>query len=274
MSERIEKICWLEPGWPAPPRVHAISLLRGGGVSNPPFDSLNPALHVGDDKQAVVENRRRIRVLFSLPSEPLWLNQVHGTTVSDCTHNNPDPQADGSYARGVDRVLAILTADCLPILVCDRKGEEVAALHAGWRGLAAGVIESGLSRFRSPPEGLIASIGPGIGAGLFEVGEEVRVALCRHRDDYSRFTPSHRKGRWLADLKGLARSRLERLGVSACFSMGGCTAEQGGDYFSYRRDHPCGRMATLLWLGDHPRVEGARRWTNQSGGGFYRCQPK
>ncbi len=272
MSNLQHRLQWLEPAWPAPPQVHALSLLRSGGMSQGLFASLNPALHVGDEEADVRENRRRIRDFFSLPDEPLWLNQVHGIKVSDCSDTTPDPQADGSYARGFDRVCAVLTADCLPILLCDRGGQEVAALHAGWRGLAAGVIESALTLFHSPPEQLMACLGPAIGAGAFEVGEEVRELFCQQHEDQDLITESHREGHWFADLQGLARRRLERLGVSALFSMGGCTFTEKEDYFSFRRDQQCGRMATLIWLSDHPRVEASRIRVDDSGGGFYRCQ--
>ncbi|MFZ5484278.1 MAG: peptidoglycan editing factor PgeF [Pseudomonadota bacterium] len=260
---------WLVPDWPAPTNVRAVMTTRAGGVSRPPWDSLNPASHVGDDPAAVAENRRRLAAY--LPSEPVWLNQVHGTEVYGCASDRPAspgeeagragqapaaiPCADASLARQPGQVCAVLTADCLPVLFCDRAGTVVAAAHAGWRGLAAGVLEATVARMAVPPEDVLAWLGVAIGPDVFEVGEEVRQAFIDpHPLAAVAFRPAlpgtldEAPRQWLADLYALARIRLAAAGVTAVYGGGGCTYSDPVRFFSYRRTAVTGRMASLIWF--------------------------
>jgi YfiH family protein len=247
---------WLTPHWPAPPPVHALAALRTGGVSLAPYASLNLGDHVGDDPAAVAENRRRLRAAARLPSEPAWLAQVHGTRVCDLDSAEPREPADAAVTRRPGRVCAILTADCLPVLLASCSGDRVGAAHAGWRGLAAGVIEATVRALDAPPGELIAWLGPAIGPSRFEVGPEVREALLGGptggAGDEAAFVANAR-GHYLADLYDLARRRLVRLGVSRVFGGGDCTHTDAARYFSHRRDGRTGRQATLIWLEDAPR---------------------
>lgn len=243
---------WLIPDWPAPARVRAFVTTRAGGVSRPPWDSMNPAGHVGDDPAAVAENRRILRAV--LPAEPLWLNQVHGTCVVEEAAVEP-PCADASVARQPGQVCAVLTADCLPVLFCDRAGSVVAAAHAGWRGLMAGVLEETVARMAVPPDAILAWLGPAIGPAAFEVGDEVREAfVSRHPLTAVAFRPAlpgtldEAPRKWLADLYALARIRLAAAGVAEVYGGGLCTVSAPARFYSYRRDGVCGRMASLIWL--------------------------
>lgn len=234
----------LRPDWPASARVRACTTTRAGGVSRGAFDSLNLAEHVGDDPAHVAENRRRLRQRLNLPDEPLWLRQVHSSDVL-CGRGGC---ADASVACAPGKVCAVLTADCLPVLLCDRQGTAVAAAHAGWRGLLAGVIEATVARMERPPDELIAWLGPAIGPQAFEVGDEVRAAFAAHAGEATRaFVPSP-AGRWLADIYALARMRLARAGVVSIYGGGLCTMQDAARFYSYRRDHMTGRMASLIWL--------------------------
>jgi YfiH family protein len=241
----------LWPEWPVPPRVRAAFSLRGGGVSAPPFDSLNLGAHVGDDPQAVRENRRRLRDALALPSEPRWLEQVHGIAVSRDHAAASPPVADAFVTDRPGVVAAIMVADCIPVLFSDRDGRVVAAAHAGWRGLVAGVLENTVAAMGVDPGRLVAWMGPAIGPDWFEVGPEVRTAFVESASGpaaAARFRPSP-AGRWLCDLAGLARDRLARLGVGEVCGSGLCTASDPGRFYSHRRDAPrTGRMAALVWL--------------------------
>lgn len=247
-------LSWIEPPWPAPPEVRALSTQRAGGASAAPFASLNLGAHVGDRAEAVAENRRRLRDLARLPSEPVWLSQQHGVEVLDLDGPPKAPgadapcAADASCARSPGRICAILTADCLPVLLASDSGAGVAAAHAGWRGLAAGVIEATVRALALPPSSLLAWLGPGIGPGHFEIGAEVREALLR-ADPQAReaFVPNAR-GRYMADLGALARRRLQRLGIERIYGGDVCTYASPHGYFSHRRDGRTGRQATLIWL--------------------------
>nr|WP_275974581.1 peptidoglycan editing factor PgeF [Shewanella algicola] len=226
---------------------------RHGGCSLAPFDSLNLGLHVGDNPQHVLANRAALRQRLSLPAEPLWLEQVHGVDVvnmahlklSDSTSLSPI-KADASYSNKAGDVCAVMTADCLPVLLCNQQGTEVAAVHAGWRGLCAGVIEQAVELFDSATTELMAYLGPAIGPQAFEVGAEVHDAFMqKHPQAAQYFIPHHNK--YLADLPGLASLRLAKMGVSQVFNANVCTFTDP-DYFSYRRDQQTGRMASLIWL--------------------------
>jgi len=240
---------WLIPAWPVSPQVRACSTTRHGGVSVAPYRSLNVGDHVGDAPRAVVENRQRVRLALDLPDEPLWLQQVHGTAVH--YHDGQTAtaiQADASYADQSGRVCGVMTADCLPLLVCDREGTKVAAIHAGWRGLCGGIIEQTLAAMAIPPAQLLVWLGPAIGPQAFEVGDEVRQAFINQHAQAARAFRPHGPGHWLADLYLLARLRLAQLGVSGVYGGEWCTYQDEARFFSYRRDGRTGRMVSLIWL--------------------------
>jgi hypothetical protein len=250
----------LTPAWPAPPNIRAAFTLRSGGASAPPFDTLNVGGHVGDDAQAVELNRRLIRVALRLPAEPAWMEQVHGVQVLDldveAMHSGAAtagvPSADAAITRSAGRVCVVQVADCLPVLLADRDGLAVAAAHAGWRGLAAGVLEAAVRSLAVEPARLIAWLGPGIGAAHFEVGEEVRSAFLAHDVAAEGAFRGNPRGRWQCDLLILARARLAALGVTEVFGGEWCTYADAARFFSYRRDGRCGRMAALIWREQQP----------------------
>ncbi|HSH29442.1 MAG TPA: peptidoglycan editing factor PgeF, partial [Thiohalobacter sp.] len=238
---------WIVPDWPAPAGVRAVSTTRTGGVSTGPYASLNLAGHVGDDPANVAANRVRLRERLQLPAGPAWLEQIHGTGILDLDAEPPGP-ADGALATRPGRVCVVMTADCLPLLLCSRAGDRVAAVHAGWRGLAAGVIEAALDRLAGRGEALLAWLGPAIGPTAFAVGEEVRAAFLRH-DPRAAQAFQRRDGELYADLYTLARQRLAAHGVTAVYGGGRCTWSEPEQFYSYRRDGTTGRMASLIWLG-------------------------
>ncbi len=242
---------FISPVWPCPPSVRSAQTTRHGGVSQPPFDSLNLATHVGDYPACVQANRARLRQELDLPSEPIWLEQVHGVDVYHAFGDTPTtpPRADAAYTRQPGRVLAVLTADCLPVLFCAHNGAEIAVAHAGWRGLCAGVLEATLAAFQNPTSEIMAWLGPAISQAAFEVGEEVRAAFLSH-DPHAAvaFMPSNRPDHWQADLYMLARQRLAHAGVNRVYGGGDCTLSDATRFFSYRRSTPCGRMVSLIWL--------------------------
>lgn len=234
-----------EPDWPAPPGVRALQTLRTGGCSPAPWASFNLGDHVGDAPARVAANRAELR--RQLPSEPLWLTQVHGTTVVDAALAPQGASADASFSRLPGQVCAVMTADCLPVLFCDRAGTVVAAAHAGWRGLLDGVLENAIVALQVAPGELLAWLGPAIGPACFEVGNDVRAAfVARDAEAAGCFRPHGSK--WLADIYALARQRLQQAGVTAISGGGACTVSDAERYFSYRRDGVTGRMATLIWL--------------------------
>ena len=237
---------FLIPDWPAPPSVKAMQTTRHGGVSQAPWASLNLGDHVGDDPRHVILNRQHVRA--HLPAEPAWLQQVHGTAVLMLPAATDIRIADAACTRRPGQVCVVMTADCLPILLCDRQGTVVAALHAGWRGLCAGVIESTVAAMAVPGELVLAWLGPAIGRDAFEVGPEVRQAfMMQDVAAEQAFVPGH-DDRWFADLYTLARQRLLRLGVSAIHGGEHCTHTEADCFFSYRRDGQTGRMASLIWI--------------------------
>jgi YfiH family protein len=260
---------WLLPDWPAPPRVRSLITSRDGGVSRAPYASLNLGAHVGDDPFAVAENRRRLA--GHLPASPCWLEQVHGTTLVDAAGLAAAevPVADGAFVRAPGVVCAVMTADCLPVLLCDQSGSVVAALHAGWRGLQAGILERAVEALGVPGVRLLAYLGPAIGPQAFEVGDEVRRAFVdAHQEAAAAFLPVQQdwpaqnvaaaggpatqqpEPKWLADIYLLARKSLRRAGVDAIYGGGACTLREAERFFSYRRDGVTGRMAALIWLAD------------------------
>ena len=247
-------VSWLEPEWPAPRGVRALSTFRSGGVSTARYASLNLGEHVGDSAAAVDENRRRLKAAAGLPAEPAWLTQVHGTNVVDLDAaadrgaSGPVGPADAAFTRRRGRVCAILTADCLPIVLAADSGDLVAGAHAGWRGLAGGVIEATVHALQVAPERLMAWLGPAIGPEHFEVGAEVREAVLAGDSGADAAFAMNARGRYLADLSGLARRRLAALGVSRIHGGGHCTYAEQDRFFSHRRDGVTGRQATLIWL--------------------------
>lgn len=246
-----DALALIRPDWPAPARVRAVATTRAGGVSRGAFATLNLGLHVGDDPEAVRENRARLVAALGLAAGPLWLHQVHGTTVADAATAAPVPVADAMVAGSAGLACVIMTADCLPVLFCNAAGTVVAAAHAGWRGLAAGVLEATVAALAdrgAAATTLMAWIGPAISAPAYEVGADVRAAfLAADPAAAAGFTPNAR-GRWQLDLPGLARQRLGSLGVGAIYGGDRCTATDPRRYFSHRRDGACGRQATLIWL--------------------------
>ena len=235
----------IRPQWSAPAGVHAICTTRLGGVSEPPYHSFNLSPHVGDSKNAVSENRKRLGTV--LPAPPCWLRQAHTSRVMRAEQVMPDCSvADAAYTFSADVVCAVICADCIPVLFCSADGAGVAAAHAGWRGLAAGVLENTAALLRANGAGaLLAWIGPAISAEHYEVGEEVRTAICRDAADEESFTPVG-KGKWLADLPALARRRLDGLNI-VCAGYDGCTFTDARHFFSARRQAVTGRMAALIW---------------------------
>ncbi len=241
----------LHHDWPVPANVGIAMTNRHGGVSTHPFDSLNLGLHVGDVIERVMANRELLSKQLALTADPVWLEQVHGTHVLnlDALSLAPavdTPIADASYSRTASQVCAIMTADCLPVLMCNQAGTEVAAAHAGWRGLCDGVIEATAAQFSSPMNELIAYLGPAIGPQKFEVGAEVKQAFCAlHPQAAACFIPSGDK--YFANIVSLAKLRLSLLGINHIYSADICTVTDT-NYFSYRRDKVTGRMASLIWL--------------------------
>lgn len=252
------------PDWPAPANVRALQTTRDGGVSVGAYVSLNLGDHVGDDPVAVVRNRALLRA--HLPSDPVWLRQVHGNIVADADRTVGVPDADAALARQPGKVCAVMTADCLPLLLCDEAGTVVAAAHAGWRGLAGGVVEATVKAMNVAPERLLVWLGPAIGQQAFEVGDEVRQAFMAHDPQAANaFVPATAlhgqnsqpltplpspltNNKWLADIYLLARRRLSLLGVERVYGGGLCTYTDAERFYSYRRDQATGRMASLIWL--------------------------
>lgn len=236
---------WIVPDWPAPGHVRALITSRNGGVSRGPYASFNLGLNTGDDREAVMANRASLRKL--LPQAPRWLAQQHGTAVVEADDADSPAAADASIARQPGTVCAIMIADCVPVLFTDRSGTLVAAAHAGWRGLAGGVLEKTVQRMGASSAEILAYLGPGIGPGAFEVGADVREAFVSQDagalDAFVAISPD----KWLADLYRLARRALARAGVDAVYGGEFCTASDVHRFFSYRRDRITGRMAALIW---------------------------
>ncbi len=234
------------PDWPAPAHVKALQTTRLGGTSCKPYDSLNLGDHVGDAPLTVARNRMSLNTL--LPSEPVWLEQVHGTVVAIADSASCRPQADACIARQRAAVCVVMTADCLPVLLCDAQGSAVGAAHAGWKGLAAGVIEATVQAMNVAPQNMMAWLGPAISQQAFEVGDEVRVLFVdADPQAAAAFMPSQH-GKWLADIYALARLRLNALGITQIYGGDYCTYRDAERFFSYRRDGVTGRMGTFIWI--------------------------
>jgi polyphenol oxidase len=246
----------ITPDWPAPARVRCAFTLRSGGMSVAPYDSLNVGAHVGDAAEAVAENRRRVREYLRLPAEPAWLQQVHGTDVVDLDMleeaprpaSGGAPRADAAVMHEDGRVCVIQVADCMPVLFAARDGSAVGAAHAGWRGLAGGVLERTVRTLGVPGAGLIAWLGPTISQRHFEVGDDVRTAFVSGDPGAATAFVTNTRGRWQCDLYALAGRRLAALGIRDVSGGGWCTYADAARFFSFRRDGQCGRMAALIWL--------------------------
>ena len=238
---------WLVPDWPAPRRVRAFVTTRAGGVSTGEYASMNLGANSGDDATNVERNRRFVRDL--LPGEPAYLAQVHGSDVADLDAVDPAtrPRADAAASARPGRVAVVLTADCMPVFFTDRAGERVAVAHAGWRGLAAGVLEATLAALRTPPEDVLAWMGPAIGPDAFEVGPEVKEAFERVDPQAAAAFRPHVPGKFMADLYTLARQRFARAGVRHVHGGGFCTFHEPARFFSYRRVQKSGRMGAFIW---------------------------
>lgn len=240
---------WIIPDWPASASIRAVCTTRHGGVSEAPFDSLNLGDHVNDNPYAVTRNRMIVGDTLQLPSEPLWLKQVHGVDVCGMDVGSCYPTGDASKAFGKGQVCVVMTADCLPVLFCDKAGTRVAAAHAGWRGLDAGVLERTIESLQCAPADLLAWLGPAIGPDAFEVGPEVCEAFILHDvAAEAAFKPSTNAGKWMADIYLLARQRLNAAGITDISGGDLCTYTDAERFFSYRRDGQTGRMASLIWI--------------------------
>lgn len=240
----------IQPLQPLAPGVHVLTTLRTGGVSEGVYASLNVAMHVGDATEAVSANRERIRGAFALPGEPLWLEQIHGTHIARVGSSPPGspPVADGAVTVHAGRVLAVMTADCLPVVLAAADGQALAIAHAGWRGLAAGVLDAALAALGTPAGQVTAWIGPGIGARHYEVDARVRRAFEALPGSGHAFAKGRDPQHWYCDLPELAARFLRAAGVERVMLSGLCTFSDPGRFFSYRRGGETGRMATLAWL--------------------------
>lgn len=240
------------PNWPAPENVLAWSTLRsapqGEAYSKKPFNDFNLAEHVEDDIAAVQANRALLKKSLQLPSEPCWLQQTHSTTIIEAKPGLRDVPADGSYTRQKNSVCIVMTADCLPVLLCDKQGTVVAAVHAGWRGLLDGILIRAVEKLNVPTNDIIAWIGPAIGPESFEVGDEVRTSFLKADQHNAQAFIAQTDSKWLANLYQLAIMQLNKLGISSISGMDRCTYQEQDQFFSYRRDGNTGRMATLICL--------------------------
>lgn len=241
---------FIHPNWPAPSNVKALQTLRVGGNSVAPFQSFNLAMHVGDDALVVAKNRQLLSDY--LPSEPVWVNQVHGIDAIDASKATCLENADASFSHQKNVVCVTMTADCLPILLCDTKGSVVSAVHAGWRGLCDGVIEETIKKMQVPSATVLAWLGPAIGPQAFEVGDDVRDAFLAKDTNASSAFKQQKNAKWLCNLYEIAKQRLNNIGVhqvyGASINENFCTFTQEEKFFSFRRDQTTGRMASLIWL--------------------------
>ncbi len=242
----LDQAPFLLPDWPAPASIRAYTTTRCGGDSVLPWDGFNLADYVGDDPDHVAANRQALTDLIGLPSEPYWLDQTHGTAVSRLDTR----AADAAYTAHPGKVCVVLSADCLPVLLTNQAGDQVAAVHAGWRGLAAGILEASVAAFH-PTDGageLMAWLGPAISQQAFIVGDQVREAFVQHQSQAAQAFIADQPGTWRADLYQLARQRLQAVGVNNISGGDYCTYTDTARFYSYRRASQTGRMATLIWI--------------------------
>lgn len=236
---------WITASWDVPDNIHALTTTRSGGLSHEGFSSLNLADHVSDNLSHVLANRQRLKEQLALPNEPVWLQQTHSTIVVQADQVLGCPEADASYTDQKNIVCSVLTADCLPILLCDQYGRVVSAVHAGWRGLLDGIIEKSI--FNMPKTDLLAWLGPAIGAECFEVGVEVYVSFIQRSVQFSSAFKEQAQGKYLADIYQIAKVLLNQAGVEKIYGGHYCTVTDAEYFFSYRREKQTGRMATLIW---------------------------
>lgn len=237
----------LDANWPAPPSIRVVTTTRMGGVSEANFAAMNLATHVGDDAQDVAKNRHILREALRLPNEPIWLEQTHSTRCVEVTSEDCNRDVDAAITRQKNQVLAILTGDCLPIVLCDRQGTEIAAIHAGWRGLANGIVDNTIAQLHASPTQCLAWIGPAICGRCYATGAEVLDQFIgRYSFAAQAFTKMNQQ--WYADLSKLATLILEALGVGAVYPSDVCTFEKNSEFYSYRRAAQTGRIATLIWF--------------------------
>lgn len=238
---------FLAADWPAPHQVEAYTTLRCGGYSRGDYDSFNIAMHVGDNPDHVVANRDLLKQELALPNDPLWLHQVHGTRVIEAGQCQ-DPRADGMVCFGPGKVCAVLTADCVPVFFCDRDATRVGIAHAGWRGLAAGIIEETITALQCCASELMVWLGPAIGPHAYQVGDEVREVFVANDDIYAPAFLPDGLGTWRADLYCIVHKLLVAAGVEDIHGGGCCTYTDSQRFYSFRRDNRTGRMASLIWL--------------------------
>jgi YfiH family protein len=237
------------PDWPAPSTVNALVTERTGGSSLGPYAGFNLGAQVGDNADAVAANRGALVTELGLPAAPFWMEQIHGAAVVDLDLNpQAAPEADGAVTSQINRVCAVLTADCLPVLFASSKKTRVGVAHAGWRGLANGILPATVSALGCEPSELIAWLGPAISAEAYEVGDDVRTEFLATNAAAEQYFSPNERGRWQADLYGLARQVLNDCGITKIYGGDFCTFGCPEQFFSHRRESPCGRMATLIWL--------------------------
>lgn len=248
MVAKLQTPGYIRPDWHAPDNVHALVTLRTGGYSSGPYASFNLAVHTNDAAEAVHKNRKLLREHFRLPAEPAWLQQVHGNRIIKTDQHTVGIEADGSWTDAAGQVCVVMTADCLPVLICDQNGSRVAAAHAGWRGLHAGVITNAVTALETDPAELMVWLGPAIGPRAFEVGAEVMRAFTASNSENATAFEQRDEQHWLCDIYRLARIELANLGVTSVSGGDDCTYTDAGRFYSYRRDGDTGRIASLIWL--------------------------
>jgi YfiH family protein len=236
----------IHANWPAPSNIVAFTTTRIGGCSQAPYDSFNLGEHVGDDLQSVLDNRALLQT--RLPAAPHWLRQVHGNCAVDANAVTTATEADAVYTNQPQKVCGILTADCLPVLLCNRSGTQVAAIHGGWRGLAQGILAKTVETMNLADDEVLAWLGPAIGPQKFEVGDDVRDCFLRQNPQHEMAFVAKSHGKWLGNLYQLARLQLAGLGITAVYGGDHCTMTESELFYSFRRDQQTGRMASLIWM--------------------------
>ncbi len=239
----------IRPDWPCDSRIRALCTTRHGGFSSGAYEGLNLARHVGDDSQSVNSNRQLLQQQLNLPGNPCWLNQTHSTDVTILSSSQSyEMNSDAAICRQPGQIAIVMTADCLPVLLCNRDGSEIAAVHAGWRGLVDGIIENTLKKLNSDPTQLLAWVGPAISQSRFEVGQEVLDLFIEKNKQAACHFKANRPGHWLCDLPGLAQDQLRQLGLDAIYLSGLCSFNEESRFYSFRRNKVTGRMASLIWI--------------------------
>ena len=247
MPEIKNSSAWINADWNVPVWIKAGISTRHGGSSLVPYESLNLALHVGDDATTVNLNRDYLKNILDLPANPIWLNQIHGNRIVNAG-NLENLDADGIYTNQEGVICAILTADCVPLLMCDRDGKQIAAVHVGWRGICTEIIEKAVCLLDHNPDKIITWIGPHIGENSYEVGDNVYDACVNTNNNLRNAFKKNQRGKWNASLKKMVRHQLQRNGIKQIYSTNNCTFRNDSDFFSYRRNEVTGRMASMIWI--------------------------